>query len=123
LRRFDIEHLFRFLKQYLAWATPRLREARAADRWTILVAAVWTQLWLARGLVADLVMPWERQSPPDRLSPLRVKRGFRNIGPDLDRPARDAKPTIRGPGRPPGRTNSQKARRWRPGISPKATDQ
>jgi hypothetical protein len=123
LRRFDIEHLFRFLKQYLAWATPRLRSPDAADRWTILVAAAWTQLWLARSLVADHVLPWEQPQALDRLSPLRVKRGFRILGPDLARPAKCAKPTIRGPGRPPGRPNLRRARRWRPGISPKTPEQ
>lgn len=122
LRRFDIEHLFRFLKQYLAWTTPRPRTPEAADRWTILVAAAWTQLWLAHGLVADIALPWERRLAPDKLAPLRVKRGFRNIGPDLARPARGPKPTIRGPGRPPGRPNRHQAKRWRPGISPKTAD-
>jgi hypothetical protein len=123
LRRFDIEHLFRFLKQYLAWTTPRLRTPEAADRWTLLVVAVWTQLWLARNLIADLALPWERRQDPARLSPLRVKRGFRNIGYDLNRPAREAKPSIRGPGRPPGRLNRHRAKRWRPGISPKTAGQ
>ncbi|GAA4955321.1 hypothetical protein GCM10025331_50980 [Actinoplanes utahensis] len=34
LRRFDIEHTFRLLKQTLGWTVPRLREPAAADRWT-----------------------------------------------------------------------------------------
>jgi hypothetical protein len=123
LRRFDIEHLFRFLKQYLAWTTPRPRTPEAADRWTLLVVAAWTPLWLARGLIADLALPWERRQDPARLSPLRVKRGFHNLGPGLGRPAQDAKPTIRGPGRPPGRPNRHRTRRWKPGISPKTTGQ
>ena len=47
LRRFDIEHTFRFFKQVLGWARPKLRDPAAADRWTWLVIA-YTQLWLAR---------------------------------------------------------------------------
>ena len=34
IRRFDLEHTFRFLKQTLGWARARLREQSVADRWT-----------------------------------------------------------------------------------------
>ncbi|GHE86286.1 hypothetical protein GCM10018785_62520 [Streptomyces longispororuber] len=34
LRRFDLEHTFRLLKQSLGWTRPRLRDPKAADRWT-----------------------------------------------------------------------------------------
>ncbi|NJP35966.1 hypothetical protein HCJ94_29470, partial [Micromonospora sp. HSS6-12] len=37
LRRFDIEHTFRMLKQTLGWTSPKLRDPHAADRWTCLV--------------------------------------------------------------------------------------
>src|SRR4051794_10942719 len=36
LRRFDLEHTFRFLNQTLGWTTPQLRNPAAADRWTWL---------------------------------------------------------------------------------------
>ncbi|WP_027935178.1 hypothetical protein [Amycolatopsis thermoflava] len=32
LRRFDIEHTFRMLKQTLGWTIPKLRSPEAADR-------------------------------------------------------------------------------------------
>ena len=34
LRRFDIEHTFRFLKNTLGWTAPSLRTPEQADRWT-----------------------------------------------------------------------------------------
>ena len=34
VRRFDLEHTFRFLKQTLGWITPRVRHPEQADRWT-----------------------------------------------------------------------------------------
>src|ERR1035437_10091988 len=34
LRRFDIEHTFRFVKGTLGWTTPALRMPEQADRWT-----------------------------------------------------------------------------------------
>jgi hypothetical protein len=69
LRRFDIEHTFRFLKQVLGWTRPKLRDPAAADRWTWLILACYTQLWLARGLAEDLRLPWQRPAPPGRLTP------------------------------------------------------
>jgi hypothetical protein len=57
LRRFDIEHTFRFAKGALGWTTPALRTPEQADRWTWLIVAAYTQLRLARGLVADDRLP------------------------------------------------------------------
>ncbi len=34
VRRFDLEHTFRFLKQTLGWTTPRVRHPEQADRWS-----------------------------------------------------------------------------------------
>jgi len=42
LRRFDIEHTFRLLKQTLGWTAPRLRDPAAADRWTWITIAAHT---------------------------------------------------------------------------------
>ncbi len=39
LRRFTVEHAFRFFKQNLGWTTVRPRNADTADRWTWLVAS------------------------------------------------------------------------------------
>ena len=125
LRRFDIEHTFRFLKQVLGWTRPKLRDPAAADRWTWLTLACYAQLWLARGLAADIRLPWQRPCPPGPLTPARVRRGFRNIrqtlpalasapkpgrpGPGL-RSARFEKPA---PGHPPRRGQDRQARRTR----------
>ena len=37
LRRFDLEHNFRVLKQALGWTSPKIRSPEATDRWTWLV--------------------------------------------------------------------------------------
>ncbi len=79
LRRFDIEHMFRFLKQHLGWTRPKLRDPAAADRWTWLVIAAYAQLHLARGLAADIRLSWQQPCAPGRLTPARVRRGFRRI--------------------------------------------
>ncbi|MEV0903213.1 NF041680 family putative transposase, partial [Actinoplanes sp. NPDC049802] len=106
LRRFDMEHTFRLFKQTLGWTRPRLRDPRSADRWTWLIIAVHAQLRLARDLAIDLRRPWERPpAGPGRLTPARVRRGFRNLRPKLAQPAGAPKNTRPGPGRPPGSRN------------------
>jgi hypothetical protein len=110
LRRFDLEHTFRLFKQVLGWTTPKIRTSAAADRWTWLIIAAHTQLRLARPLVADLCRPRERPAIPARLTPARVRRGFRNIRrPSTPRPPRAPKPSSPGPGRPPGSHNRHPA--------------
>jgi hypothetical protein len=105
LRRFDLEHTFRLLKQTLGWTRPKIRTPDAADRWTWLIIAAHTQLRLARPLAADLRRPWERPAQPGRLTPARVRRSFRNIRARTVLPASAPKPSRPGPGRPPGSRN------------------
>jgi hypothetical protein len=102
VRRFDIEHTLRFVKNTLGWVTPAIRTPDQADRWTWLIVAAYTQLRLARPIVADQRLPWERHLKPDRLTPTRVRRGFRRLHPRLGTPASPPKPCRRGPGRPKG---------------------
>lgn len=110
LRRFDLEHTFRFLKQTLGWTRPRLRTPQSADRWSWLILAAHTQLRLARWSVAEVRRPWEpRTRDPRRLTPARVRRGFRNIRPALASPVCVPKPSRPGPGRPPGTPNKHRA--------------
>ena len=111
LRRFDLEHTFRLFKQVLGWTVPKIRDPHAADRWTWLVIACHAQLRLARALAADLRHPWERHAPPGRLTPARVRRGFRNIRAKAAQPAGAPKPGKPGPGRPPGSKNRRPAPR------------
>jgi hypothetical protein len=92
VRRFDLEHTFRFLKQTLGWSAPRVRHPGQADRWTWLVLAAFAQLRLARAHVVDQRLPWERRYDPGRLTPIRVHRGVSAL-------------LARAWGRPPSRRN------------------
>jgi hypothetical protein len=102
LRRFDIEHTYRFVKQTLGWTSPSLQTPEQADRWTWLVMAAYTQLRLARGHVDDLRLPWERPRDPVQLTPARVRRGFCRLRAILGTPASPPKSNTPGPGRPKG---------------------
>jgi hypothetical protein len=119
LRRFDLEHTFRLFKQVLGWTAPKIRDPAAADRWTWLIITCHTQLRLARPLAADLRRPWERPAPPGRLTPARVRRGFRNIRAKVRCPASAPKPGKPGPGRPPGSKNRHRAPRHDEGKTTK----
>jgi DDE superfamily endonuclease len=121
LRRFDLEHTFRLFKQVLGWTAPKIRDPAAADRWTWLIIAVHTQLRLARPLAADLRRPWERPAPPGRLTPARVRRGFRRLRAMTTSPASAPKPGKPGPGRPPGSTNRRPATRHNVGKNQNKT--
>lgn len=103
VRRFDLEHTLRFVKQILDWTTPRVRLPEQADRWTWLVVLAYTQLRLAKLVVSDRRLPWERQLTATQLSPYRVRRAFSALLPTLGSPASPPKPCGRSPGRPRGR--------------------
>jgi hypothetical protein len=109
-RRFDCEHTIRFCKQTLGWTTPRVRHPEQAERWTWLVVAAYTQLRLARELVADQRLAWERPRPPGQLSPYRVRRGFSRLLCVLGSPAAAPKPSGRSSGRPKGRPSGPAVR-------------
>ena len=120
-RRFDCEHTIRFCKQTLGWTTPRVRTPAQAERWTWLVLAAYTQLRLARELVADQRLAWERPRPPGQLSPYRVRRGFSRLLCVVGSPAAAPKPSGRSPGRPKGRASGPAVRHpaiKKPAIKP-----
>ncbi len=112
VRRFDLEHTFRFLKQTLGWITPRVRHPEQADRWTtwLVVVAAFTQLRLARTCVADRRLPWERRYDTGRLIPVRIRRVVSALLAELGTPAKPPKPCGRSPGRPKGHLSGQAKR-------------
>jgi len=111
LRRFDIEHTFRFFKQSLGWTSPQIATPSQADRWTWLILIAYTQLRLARELGTELRRPWQRPLRPDRLpTPGQVRRGFPTLARKIGTPAAKPKPATAGPGRPKGTTRPPRLR-------------
>jgi hypothetical protein len=102
LRRFTVEHAFRFFKQTLGWTTVRPRNPEAADRWSWLIAAACWQLWLARPLVNDVRMPWEHPRPDGLVTPGQVQRHFTGILVRVATPARAPRTRGKSPGRQKG---------------------
>ena len=103
--RFTIEHGFRFKKQDLFWTGHTPLDPDQAERWAWIVAIAYTQLHLARPLVADHPRPWHKPQPADRISPRRVRRDFRRVCAPLPSPTKPPQNHQPGPGRPPGSPN------------------
>lgn len=110
LLRFSIEHMFRLWKDSLGWTMPRVRHPEQADRWTWLVLASYTQLRLARYIVADQKLPWEKPLAASTLTPYRVLKGFATVLAAVGTPASVPKPRGQPPGRPKGRLSGRAKR-------------
>ena len=102
LRRFHIEHTFRYVKGAIGWTTPGVCTPEQADRWTWLTIAAYTQLRLARPVVAEHRLPWERPCEPHQLTPARTHCGFPLLRTAFGTPAHPPKSDEPGPGRPKG---------------------
>lgn len=101
-RRFGEEHGFRFDKQDLLWATPRLRTPEQFERWTDVVSIVHNHLDIARPLAEAVRRPWERTVRP--VTPRQVRRAMGRIIAQVGTPARPPQRRGKAPGRAPGAT-------------------
>ncbi len=100
LRRFALEHWYRFAKQRLHWTQPQLSCVQASERWSLLVVLMTWQLWLARQECVDSPFPW--QAPQEKLAPGRVAQAFASILAAIATPAKAPKPRGKSPGRAKG---------------------
>ena len=92
LRRFGIEHWYRFAKQRLHWTMPSFKTPEQCQRWSDLMPLMTWQLWLAKDLVTQYHLPW--QSATINLSPGRVAQSMFSLLVAIGTPA--LKPKQRG---------------------------
>ncbi|NJO78077.1 MAG: transposase [Cyanobacteria bacterium RM1_2_2] len=100
LRRFALEHWYRFAKQRLYWTHPQFSSVSATEQWSSLMPLLSWQLWLARKECIDHPLPW--QAPQDSLTPGRVAQAFASILAAIGTPAPAPKPRGKSPGRVKG---------------------
>ena len=74
LRRFAIDHWYRFAIASLHWTLPKLGTREQCERWSDLMPLLTWQLWLARELVNDCPLPWQKSVT--NLSPGRVAQSM-----------------------------------------------
>jgi hypothetical protein len=106
LRRFAVDHWYRFIKQRLHWTLPKLGEPKAAERWRDLMPLAAWQLWLARALVQDAPLPWQKKLA--QLTPGRVADSMAALLVGLGSPAQPPKPRGKSPGWPTGQKRRRK---------------
>jgi len=106
--RWPVEPGTRFRKQSLAWTLPRFQDADACDRWTQLVTLAQWQLFLARDLILDQPLPWQRvQENP---TPERVLQGLGGLFSQIGTPAREPKARGKSLGWPKGKPRTRRER-------------
>ena len=100
LRRFGIEHWYRFAKQRLHWTMPSFKTPEQCERWSDLMPIMTWQLWLARDLVTQYHLPW--QSATVKLSPGRVAQSMLALLIEIGTPASAPKSRGKSSGRAKG---------------------
>lgn len=108
LRRFAIDHWYRFAKQRLHWTLPQLATPESSQRWSDLMPLLTWQLWLARSEIQDSPLPWQRSSA--NLSPGRTANAFAAVLAVIGTPAPPPKPRGKSPGWIPGQARSRRIR-------------
>jgi hypothetical protein len=108
LRRFCVEHWYRFIKQRLHWCLPQLGTAEQCEAWSTLMPLMSWQLWLARNHIQDCRLPWQKALTHP--TPGRVANGFATILANIGTPAESPKPRGKSPGWPTGKARIQRKR-------------
>lgn len=96
LRRFAIDHWYRLIKQTLHWTVPQFSTGEQCDRWSDLMPLLTWQLWLAKDLVRDYHLPW--QKPLTNLTPGRVAQSLFPLLFKIGTPAQAPKTRGKSPG-------------------------
>ena len=110
LRRFAIEHWNRFLKQRLHWTKAKLGTTLKGQRWSDLMTILTWQLWLAREIIEDNPLPWQKPQSKEKLTPGRVAQSVAGVLATIGTPAKSPKPRGKSPGWEKGKKRNKKPR-------------
>lgn len=116
LRRFAVDHWYRFIKQRLHWTVPKFATPKQCERWSELMPIITWELWLARDIVLDNPLPWQKSIK--QLTPGRVAQSMAGVLAAIGSPASSPKPRGKSPG---WRTGQQRQRKNRCPIVKKRT--
>ena len=122
LRRYDIEHFFRFSKRNLLMASYQTPDTLVEEGFVQLTGLAYDQLYLARTDVKRLAKPWERYLPDyqtpvteaDCATSTQTQRHFQSVLETIGTPA--CKPIPRGNPQGRGKGALQKTRERHPYI-------
>lgn len=105
-RRYCVDHWYRFAKGRLHWLLPKVLDPKPAECWSDLMPFLTWEAWLARSIVEDCPLPW--QKPQAQLTPGRVCQGLQNLLSAIGTPAKVCKRRGVAPGWPTGRPRTQR---------------
>ena len=108
LRRFTVDHWYRFIKQRLHWTLPKLSTKQQCERWSDLMPLLSWELWLAHEIVADKPLPWQHSQL--QLTPGRVAQAMGGVLAAMGTPAHPPKPRGKSPGWPTGKQRQPRTR-------------
>jgi len=109
-RRFAQDHWYRFAKQALFWTQPALKTPEQAQTWSDLMPLLTWELWLARPLVSDRPLPWQKPQVNARLTQGRVRQSLAAVFAAMGTPTRPPKPRGKSPGWPKGKPRTKAPR-------------
>ena len=72
-------------KSRLHWTLPRFKTPQQSERWSDLMPLLTWQVWMAKSIVADCPLPW--QKPQTNLTPKRVVQSLAGILTQIGTPA------------------------------------
>ncbi len=108
MRRYTVDHWYRFAKQRLYWTLPMFSTPEQGERWSDLMPLITWELWFARPLGIDKPLPWQKKQK--ELTPGRVCQGMNDIFAQIGTPARLPKPRGKSPGWRKGRQRACRER-------------
>ena len=108
LRRYPVEHWYRFAKQRLHWTLPMLSTPEQGERWSDLMPLITWELWLARSIGVDRPLPWQKKQA--EMTPGRVCQGMSDIFALIGTPAQPPKRRGNAPGWPQGHPRQRRPR-------------
>jgi len=108
LRRYAVDHWYRFAKQRLHWTLPMFSTPEQGERWSDLMPFITWELWLARPIGVDEPLPWQKKLP--EMTPGRVCQGMSNIFAMIGTPAQLPKRRGKAPGWPKGQPRQRRPR-------------
>jgi hypothetical protein len=94
-RRYPLEH----------WVLPHLMTPQQSERWSDLMPLLTWELWLARPMIQDCPLPWQKSQT--HLTVGRACQGMQNLLVAIGTPARACKPRGKAPGWPAGKPRAR----------------
>jgi DDE superfamily endonuclease len=108
LRRYTIEHWYRFIKRNLHWNLPALSTPAQCQLWSQLIVLANWEIFLSRELVKDQPRPWQKAQT--KLTPGRVQQSLGVLLAGIGTPACAPKTRGKSPGWKKGRVRTKRTR-------------